>query len=131
MLLASDGSWSPWWPGILPVVKLGPDGRVVETIGVGGLPARRESDGALAAPVGRASPRAARSSSTRTASSGAERRRRGVRDARLAAILSRRAGVSAKELVGSIAATLLEFLGRNPPDDDVSIAAIRRRMPAS
>jgi len=131
MLLASDGSWSAVVAGHPPVVKLGPDGRVVETIGVGAYPLGVRATAHWPLLSGGLAP-----GGTLLFHSDGVVEVRNVAgeefgDARLAAILSRRAGVSAKELVGSIAATLLEFLGRNPPDDDVSIAAIRRRMPAS
>jgi serine phosphatase RsbU (regulator of sigma subunit) len=131
MLLASDGSWSAVVAGHPPVVKLGPDGRVVETIGVGAYPLGVRATAHWPLLSGGLAP----GGTLLFHSDGVVEVRNAAGeefgDARLAAILSRRAGVSAKELVGSIAATLLEFLGRNPPDDDVSIAAIRRRMPAS
>jgi len=131
MLLASDGSWSAVVAGHPPVVKLGPDGRVVETIGVGAYPLGVRATAHWPLLSGGLAP----GGTLLFHSDGVVEVRNAAGeefgDERLAAILSRRAGVSAKELVGSIAATLLEFLGRNPPDDDVSIAAIRRRMPAS
>ena len=131
MLLAPDGSWSAVVAGHPPVVKLGPDGRVVETIGVGAYPLGVRATAHWPLLSGGLAP----GGTLLFHSDGVVEVRNAAGeefgDARLAAILSRRAGVSAKELVGSIAATLLEFLGRNPPDDDVSIAAIRRRMPAS
>ena len=131
MLLASDGSWSAVVAGHPPVVKLGPDGRVVETIGVGAYPLGVRATAHWPLLSGGLAP----GGTLLFHSDGVVEVRNAAGeefgDARLAAILSRRAGASAKDLVGSIAATLLEFLGRNPPDDDVSIAAIRRRMPAS
>ncbi|HSB35331.1 MAG TPA: SpoIIE family protein phosphatase [Thermoanaerobaculia bacterium] len=131
MLLAPDGSWSAVVAGHPPVVKLGPDGRVVETIGVGAYPLGVRATAHWPLLSGGLAP----GGTLLFHSDGVVEVRNAAGeefgDARLAAILSRRAGASANELVGSIAATLLEFLGRNPPDDDVSIAAIRRRMPAS
>jgi serine phosphatase RsbU (regulator of sigma subunit) len=47
-------------------------------------------------------------------------------DERIARVIERRAGASAPELVDALSSTLSEFLGRRPPEDDISIAAIRR-----
>ncbi|MEI8259741.1 MAG: PP2C family protein-serine/threonine phosphatase, partial [Deltaproteobacteria bacterium] len=53
-------------------------------------------------------------------------------DARLEALLARRAGGPAAQTVAGIASELLSFLGRKAPEDDVSIAVLRRRpLPVS
>ena len=131
MLLEPDGRWNAVVAGHPPVLKLGPDGGVVERIGVGAYPlgVRDKADwpvlhGGLApgATLFFASDGVAEARDAAGAEFG---------DARIEAVAARRKGASARELVGAVTAELLEFLGRTPPDDDVSIAAIRRRMPAS
>jgi len=131
MLLEPDGRWNAVVAGHPPVLKLGPDGGVVEKIGVGAYPlgVRDKADwplfhGGLApgATLFFASDGVAEARDAAGAEFG---------DARIEAVAARRRGSTARELVGAVTAELLEFLGRTPPDDDVSIAAIRRRMPAS
>ena len=48
-------------------------------------------------------------------------------DARIEEVAARKAGARPGELVGALTADLDRFLGRVPIDDDVSIAAIRRK----
>ncbi len=47
-------------------------------------------------------------------------------DARVAAVLLRMAGASAAAVTDVLSASLLSFLGRTAPDDDVSVAVVRR-----
>lgn len=47
-------------------------------------------------------------------------------DARVAALLLRMAGASATVVAEVLSASLLSFLGRTAPDDDVSVAVVRR-----
>lgn len=47
-------------------------------------------------------------------------------DERVAAVAARKAGSSARDLTSALAAELASFLGRHAPEDDVSIAAVKR-----
>lgn len=47
-------------------------------------------------------------------------------DERVAAVVTRKAGSTARELTSALAAELANFLGRRSPEDDVSIAAVKR-----
>ncbi len=131
MFLEPDGRWTAVVAGHPAVLKLGPDGSVVERIGVGSYPLGVRDKASWPLLYGGLAPGAIlffASDGVAEArnSAGAE-----FGDSRIEAVAARRTGATARDLVGAVTAELLEFLGRTPPDDDVSIAAIRRRMPAS
>jgi hypothetical protein len=48
-------------------------------------------------------------------------------DDRIARVISRTAGRGPEDLVGALSAEVTAFCGRQPPEDDVSIVALRRR----
>lgn len=131
MFLEPDGRWTAVVAGHPPVLKLGPDGSVVERIGVGSYPLGVRDKASWPLLHGGLAPGAI----LFFASDGVAEARNAADaefgDARIEAVVARRTGATARDLVGAVTAELLEFLGRTPPDDDVSIAAIRRRMPAS
>ncbi len=131
MLLEPDGRWNAVVAGHPPVLKLGPDGGVVERIGVGSYPLGVRDKAGWPLLYGGLAPGATLFFASDGVAEARDAAGAEFGDARIEAVAARRKGASARELVGAVTAELLEFLGRTPPDDDVSIAAIRRRMPAS
>jgi serine phosphatase RsbU (regulator of sigma subunit) len=125
LLLSPDGSFSGSVAGHPPVLRLDASGAVEERIGKG------------AYPLGVKTPLSWEVQSGRTAagetlllhSDGVTEARNagGVEfgDARLELSLRRVAERAAPDLVASLAADLTAFCGRETPEDDVSIAAIR------
>jgi serine phosphatase RsbU (regulator of sigma subunit) len=131
MLIEPDGQWNAVVAGHPPVLKLGPDGGVVERIGVGSYPLGVRDKAGWPLLHGGLAPGATLVFASDGVAEARDAAGAEFGDARIEAVAARRKGASARELVGAVTAELLEFLGRTPPDDDVSIAAIRRRMPAS
>lgn len=130
MLLSPEGGWSAVVAGHPPVLRLGPDGRVVERIGTGAYPFGVREKGEWKTFEGALGPGEtllfysdglpeARSAS------GQE-----FGDARAEAV-ALRAVATPSLLVAALSDELRRFLGSEPPEDDVSIAAIRRRIPGA
>ncbi len=130
MLLSPEGGWSAVVAGHPPVLRLGPDGRVAERIGTGAYPfGVREKgewktfEGALG--TGEMLLFYSDGLPEARSASGEE-----FGDPRAEAVASR-AFATPSLLVAALSEELRRFLGIEPPEDDVSIAAIRRRIPGA
>jgi len=130
VLLSPEGGWSAVVAGHPPVLRLDPDGRVAERIGTGAYPFGIREKGEWKSFEGALGPREtllfysdglpeARSAS------GEE-----FGDARAEAV-ALRASATPSLLVAALSDELRRFLGIEPPEDDVSIAAIRRKIPGA
>lgn len=130
MLLAPDGTWTAVVAGHPPVLRLSPDGRVVERVGTGAYPFGVR-DGSqwptLEGELGPGETFLFYSDGLPEARSAAGEE---FGDARAEAVAARSAATPAL-LVAALSDELRRFLGSEPPEDDVSIAAIRRKIPAS
>ena len=124
--IGPDGSFSAVVAGHPPVLHVDATGRVVRRIGKGSYPLGIRPTWKGDVEAGQLEP----GESLVFVSDGLPEARdaagREFGDARLEAYLARRAGVPAAETVGGIASELLAFLGRKAPEDDVSIAILRR-----
>ncbi len=127
LLLSPDGSFAGSVAGHPPVLRLDAAGAVRERIGKGAYPLGIKTP--LSWEVERGSIEAGQAlllhsdglSEARDAS-GAE-----FGEARLEVSLRRAAALPAPDLVAALARDVMDFCGREAPEDDVSIAAIRRR----
>lgn len=126
-LLEADGSFSAIVAGHPPVLKLDTGGNVVERLGKGSYPLgiRRNT-------VWEPQTTSLRPGDTLLFHSDGLPEARGESgeefgDARVEAIAARKAGARPGELVAALMADLDRFLGHVPADDDVSIAAVRRK----
>ncbi len=130
MLLAPEGGWSAVVAGHPPVLRLGPDGRVVERIGTGAYPFGVRDRAEWTAFEGALGP----GETLLFCSDGLPEARNAAGeefgDSRTELVASR-ASATPSYLVAALSDELRRFLGTEPPEDDVSIAAIRRKMPAS
>jgi hypothetical protein len=126
LLLRPDGRYEIVVAGHPPVLKVDPSGRIVERIGKGAYPAGIKDTTRWGVETGTLAP----GDLLLLASDGLSEARNATGDefgdARVEAVVARRAGASAPELTSALAAALADFLGRRPPEDDVSIAVIRR-----
>jgi sigma-B regulation protein RsbU (phosphoserine phosphatase) len=127
LLLAPGGEFEAVVAGHPPILRVDAQGRIVERIGKGSYPAGvREATkwpletGTLAA-----------GDTLLLHSDGLAECRNAAGeefgDARIEGVVARRAGAGAAELTGWLAAEFTNFRGRRPPEDDVSVAAVRRR----
>jgi serine phosphatase RsbU (regulator of sigma subunit) len=126
LLLSPDGSFSGSVAGHPPVLRVGRGGEIRERIGVGAYPLGVKTPQAWERQSGRFEPGEAlllHSDGLPEArdGSGAE-----FGDARIEASIRRAAALPAPELVAALARDLAAFCGRESPEDDVTIAAIRR-----
>jgi sigma-B regulation protein RsbU (phosphoserine phosphatase) len=127
MLLSPEGGWSAVVAGHPPVLRLGPDGRAVERIGTGAYPFGVREKGEWKTFEGALGP-----GETLLFYSDGLPEARAVSgeefgDARAEAV-ALRAFATPSLLVAALSDELRRFLGIEPPEDDVSIAAIRRRI---
>jgi serine phosphatase RsbU (regulator of sigma subunit) len=126
LLFLPDGSFTGSVAGHPPVLRLDAAGSVKERIGKGAYPLGVKTPLAWEVQSGRVEPgetlvlHSDGLTEARDAS-GAE-----FGDARIESSLSRVAARAAPDLVASLAGDLSAFCGREAPEDDVSIAAIRR-----
>jgi hypothetical protein len=127
LLLEPGGAWEAVVAGHPPILRVDSSGRIIERIGKGSYPAGIKESTRWSLETGCLAP----GETLLLHSDGLAECRdaAGVEfgDARIEAVIARRAGASAPELSGALAAAFTSFLGRRPPEDDVSIAAIRRR----
>jgi serine phosphatase RsbU (regulator of sigma subunit) len=126
-LAEADGTFSAVIAGHPPVLKLDEGGRIVERLGKGSYPLgiRRTAvwtpETTVLAP-GETLLFHSDGLPEARGEGGAE-----FGDARVEAVAARKPGVRPGELVAALTAELDRFLGRVPADDDVSIAALRRK----
>ena len=126
LLLSPDGAFSGAVAGHPPVLHVGSGGEIRERIGVGAYPLGVKTSETWERQSGRIEPGEAlllHSDGLPEArdASGSE-----FGDARIEASVRRAAGLPAPGLVDALAKDLMAFCGRETPEDDVSIAAIRR-----
>jgi serine phosphatase RsbU (regulator of sigma subunit) len=126
LLLSPDGAFTGSVAGHPPVLRIGGGGEIRERIGVGAYPLGVKTPQSWARHTGRFEPGETlllHSDGLPEArdASGAE-----FGDARIEASVRRAAGLSAPALVDALARDLAAFCGRESPEDDVTIAAIRR-----
>jgi serine phosphatase RsbU (regulator of sigma subunit) len=131
MLLAPDGSWSAVVAGHPQGLRLSPEGNVAERVGTGAYPfgVREKAEWPLL------TGRLAVGETFLFCSDGLAEARNAAGeefgDTRIEIVAGRTAAAGPALLVASLSDELRRFLGPADPEDDVSIAAIRRRMPAS
>ena len=126
LLLSPDGAFSGAVAGHPPVLRVGSGGEIRERVGTGAYPLGVK----ITQTWERQSGRVERGEtlllhsdglSEARDSSGAE-----FGDARIEASIRRAAALPAPDFVAATAKDLMDFCGRETPEDDVSIAAIRR-----
>jgi hypothetical protein len=126
LLLSPDGSFTGTVAGHPPVLRIGARGEVLERIGKGAYPLGVKTPLQWETQSGRVERGEAfvlhsDGLSEARDSSGAE-----FGDARVESSIRRAAALPAPGLVESLARDVMAFCGREAPEDDVSIAAIRR-----
>lgn len=126
LLLSPDGSFTGSIAGHPPVLRIAGDGEVLERIGKGAYPLGVKTPLQWETQSGRVEPGEALllhsdGLSEARDSSGAE-----FGDARVESSVRRAAALPAPGLVEALARDVMVFCGREAPEDDVSIAAIRR-----
>lgn len=129
LLLSPDGAFRAIVAGHPPVLRVSASGEVVGRVGSGSYPAGvREATGwneerGVLAP----------GETLLFYSDGLYENRdaygREFGEDRVLAVVRRKAGATAEALVAGLASEASLFLGRRPPEDDVSILAIRRALP--
>jgi sigma-B regulation protein RsbU (phosphoserine phosphatase) len=130
LVLSPDGRWSAVVAGHPPALRLGPDGRVRERIGKGAYPfgvRERAEWPVLEGTLGADETLLLHSDGLTEARSASGEE---FGDARVEQVASRSLATPSL-LVASLSDELRRFLGIEPPEDDVSIAAIRRKIPGS
>jgi hypothetical protein len=130
LLLDAEGSFEAVVAGHPPILRVSGDGRIVERIGRGSYPAGVKDKTRWAVEKGTLAP----GETLVLHSDGLSECRNAAGeefgDARIEAVIARRAGASAPDLTASLASAFADFLGRHTPEDDVSVAAVRRRIQA-
>jgi serine phosphatase RsbU (regulator of sigma subunit) len=126
LLLSPDGAFSGAVAGHPPVLRVGSGGEIRERIGVGAYPLGVKTSETWERQSGRTEPGEAlllHSDGLPEArdASGAE-----FGDARIEASVRRAVGLPAPDFVAAMAKALMDFCGRENPEDDVSIAVVRR-----
>jgi len=126
LLLSPDGAFSGSVAGHPPVLRIGEGGKIRERIGIGAYPLGVKTPQTWARQSGRCEPGEA----LLLHSDGLPEARDGsgseFGDARVEASIRRSSALPAPGLVDALAKDLNAFCGRESPEDDVSIAAIRR-----
>lgn len=127
-LLGADGVFAAIVAGHPPVLKLDREGRVVARVGTGSYPL-----GIKRSTVWEPQTTALAPGETLLFHSDGLSEARGESgadygDARIEAVAAGKASARPGELVAALTADLDRFLGRVPIDDDVSIAAVRRKL---
>jgi len=131
MLLSPDGSWSGVVAGHPQALRLSPGGAVAERVGIGAYPfgVREKAEWpVLGGALGSGETLLFCSDGLAEARNAAGEE---FGDLRIELVAARAAPGGPSLLVASLSDELRRFLGPADPEDDVSIAAIRRRMPAS
>lgn len=131
LLLAPDGCWSAVVAGHPQALRLFPDGRVAERVGTGAYPFGIREKGEWPLHSGALEP----GETFLFCSDGLAEARKAsgeeFGDSRIETVAARTAATGPALLVASLSDELRRFLGAADPEDDVSIAAIRRRIRAS
>ena len=126
LLLRPDGSFTTAIAGHPPVLRVDPAGSVVERFGRGAYPLGIKQTQAYGVEEGRLAPGELLllHSDGLPEARNAEGREFG--DARILPVLVRTAGRPAPDVAAALSREVLDFLGRRPVGDDVSIAVLRR-----
>ena len=127
LTLEKDGRYSAMVAGHPPILKLDVEGRIVERIGRGSYPVGVKDGVVWPLETGTLEPGQTLLFHSDGLADCPNVQGEEFGDERIARVIERRAGASAPDLVGALSSSLSEFLGRRPPEDDVSIAAIKRR----
>jgi hypothetical protein len=127
-LLEADGVFTAVVAGHPPVLRLDGEGRVAQRVGTGSYPLGIKNSTVWTPQTTSLAP-----GETLLFHSDGLPEARGESggeygDARVEAVASRKAGARPGDLVAALTADLDRFLGRVPIDDDVSIAAVRRKL---
>ncbi len=127
-LLEADGAFTAIVAGHPPVLRLDAEGRVLERVGTGSYPLGIKKSAVWPLQTTSLAP-----GETLLFHSDGLPEARGENggefgDARVEAVAARKVGARPGELVAALTADLDRFLGRVPIDDDVSIAAVRRKV---
>jgi len=127
LLLSPGGSFRAVVAGHPPILKLDGAGRITSRLGTGAYPFGIKPDRAWTALEGDLAPGESLLLHSDGLPEARDAQGREFGDARVEAVLARKGGATAPGLVGALSSDLAEFLGRQAPEDDVSIAAVRRR----
>ncbi len=125
-LLSPDGSFSASVAGHPPALRIGPDGAVRERIGKGAYPLGIRPGMTWAIEKGRLEPGEALFLHSDGLSEARDESGAEFGDERIESALKRFATLDPERVTGSIALALNDFRRRQAPEDDVSIALIRR-----
>ncbi|HEY3205223.1 MAG TPA: PP2C family protein-serine/threonine phosphatase [Thermoanaerobaculia bacterium] len=126
LLLSHDGAFSGSVAGHPPPLRVGPDGGVRERIGRGAYPLGIKTEISWPAENGRLEPGEILFLHSDGLSEARDASGMEFGDARIEAAVRRGIYLAAPELAAAIAAEVRYFCGRRAPEDDVSIAVIRR-----
>ncbi|HTY42487.1 MAG TPA: PP2C family protein-serine/threonine phosphatase [Thermoanaerobaculia bacterium] len=126
LLVSPDGSLAGAVAGHPPALRVGPDGFVRERLGAGAYPLGIKTD--LAWPVLAARLEAGETLLLHSDGLSEARNPRGDEfgDARIESAIRHAAALSPQELVDALAVDVTAFRGEESPEDDISVAAIRR-----
>jgi len=126
LLFEPDGRFTAAVAGHPPALRVTADGTVVERFGRGAYPLGIKPGTRYEVESGALAPGEALVLHSDGVTEAHDEYGREYGDARLLRVLSRRAGADAPALAAAIATDVLEFAGRRPPEDDVSLAVVRR-----
>ena len=126
LLLEPDGSFTACVAGHPPVLKVDRAGTIVAKIGQGSYPLGVKEGQTYSVETGRLEEGELLLLHSDGLPEARDAEGREYGDARISRVLSRMAGRPAAQLVDDLQLELFAFLGRVPPEDDVSITAVRR-----
>jgi hypothetical protein len=130
-LLSEDGAYTASLAGHPQALRLGPDGVVRERIGKGAYPMGIRPGLSWAVEQGKLEPGESLFLNSDGLSEARDETGAEFGDDRIEAALRRGAALDPERLIGSIALALHDFRRRQAPEDDVSIAVIRKTAPAA
>lgn len=126
LLVEPDGSFSAVVSGNPPILVLAPDGRIRDRVGKGAYPLGIRPDLKAVVETGRLEPGEALVLHSDGLPEARDTAGREFGDERIEAALLRSAGLPAGTQVAALREDLAAFLGPAVPEDDVSIAVVRR-----